>query len=60
MLLNIEQNYNAIEKDMNTRNSTAKNKNPDKTIKLEKEKNYLCLHLEVLRKEKVEIIVNFD
>ena len=57
----IEQNYNAIEKDMNTRNSTAKNKNPDKTNKTRKKREELSLSASrSIKKEKVEIIVNFD
>jgi hypothetical protein len=57
----IEQNYNNIEKDMNSRNSTAKNKIPDKTNKTRKKREELSVSASrSIKKEKVEIIVNFD
>ena len=57
----IEQNYNAIEKDMNTRNSTAKNKHPDKTNKTRKKREELSISAtKTFKKEKVEIVIKFD
>jgi hypothetical protein len=58
----IEQNYDAIEKDMNSRNSTAKNKLSDnKTNKTRKKREELSVSASrSIKREKVEIIVKFD
>jgi hypothetical protein len=58
----IEQNYDAIEKDMNGRNSTAKNKLSDnKTNKTRKKREELSVSASrSIKREKVEIIVKFD
>ena len=58
----IEQNYLSIEKDMNNRNSTSKirinEKNSNKTRKKREELSVSAS--KSIKKEKVEIIVNFD
>ncbi len=58
----IEQNYFSIEKDMNNRNSTSKirinEKNSNKTRKKREELSVSAS--KSIKKEKVEIIVNFD
>lgn len=58
----IEQNYDAIEKDMNGRNSTAKNKLSDnKTNKTRKKREELSVSASrSIKREKVEIVVKFD
>lgn len=57
----IENNYNIIEQDMNSRNSTSKNKqtkNIKKTRKLREELSISAI--KSIKKEYVEIIVKFD
>lgn len=57
----IENNYNVIEQDMNSRNSTSKNKqtkNIKKTRKLREELSISAI--KSIKKEYVEIIVKFD
>jgi hypothetical protein len=58
----IEQNYDAIEKDMNGRNSTAKNKLSDnKSNKTRKKREELSVSASrSIKREKVEIVVKFD
>ena len=57
----IEKNYNAIEKDMNNRNSTSKNKAIDSKNKTRKKREELSISAtRSIKKEKVEIIVKFD
>jgi hypothetical protein len=58
----VEQNYDAIEKDMNGRNSSAKNKLVDnKTNKTRKKREELSVSASrSIKREKVEIIVKFD
>ena len=58
----IEQNYSCIEKDMNNRNSTSKNRNVEcKTNKTRKKREELSVSAsKSIKKEKVEIVVNFD
>jgi hypothetical protein len=58
----IEQNYEAIEKDMNCRNSTAKNKLVDiKNNKTRKKREELSVSASrSIKREKVEIVVKFD
>ena len=58
----IEQNYDSIEKDMNCRNSTAKNKLADSKInKTRKKREELSVSASrSIKREKVEIIVKFD
>jgi len=58
----IEQNYDAIEKDMNSRNSTAKNKLSDnKSNKTRKKREELSVSASrSIKREKVEIVVKFD
>ena len=58
----VEQNYDAIEKDMNGRNSSAKNKLVDnKTNKTRKKREELSVSASrSIKREKVEIIVTFD
>ena len=58
----IEHNYLSIEKDMNNRNSTAKDKKRDKTInKTRKKREELSVSAsKSIKKEEVEIIVKFD
>jgi len=58
----IEREYDTIEKDMNTRNSTSKNKSgtvvDNKTRKKREELSISAA--KSIKKEKVEIIVKFD
>lgn len=57
----IEHNYNNIEKDMNSRNSTSKNKGIDAKNKTRKKREELSVSAtKSIKKEKVEIIVKFD
>lgn len=57
----IEQNYSTIEKDMNNRNSTSKNKAVDKNNKTRKKREELSVSAsKSIKKEKVEIVVKFD
>lgn len=58
----IEQNFDAIEKDMNGRNSTAKNKLSDnKSNKTRKKREELSVSASrSIKREKVEIVVKFD
>jgi len=57
----IEQNYANIEKDMNNRNSTSKNKVLDNKNKTRKKREELSVSAtKSIKKEKVEIIVKFD
>ena len=58
----IEQNYEAIEKDMNCRNRTAKNKVVDiKNNKTRKKREELSVSASrSIKREKVEIVVKFD
>ena len=58
----IEQNYTCIEKDMNNRNSTSKNRICDgKNNKTRKKREELSVSAsKSIKKEKVEIIVKFD
>jgi len=58
----IEQNYNIIEKDMNSRNSTSKKRSVDSTKnKTRKKREELSVSAsKSIKKESVEIIVKFD
>ena len=58
----IEQNYDSIEKDMNCRNSTAKNKLVDnKNNKTRKKREELSVSASrSIKREKVEIVMKFD
>ena len=60
----IEENFDAIEKDMNTRNSTAKRKNINQSQsdnKTRKKREELSISAtKSIKKEEVEIIVKFD
>jgi hypothetical protein len=57
----IEHNYSNIEKDMNNRNSTSKNKLVDNKNKTRKKREELSVSAtKSIKKEKVEIIVKFD
>ena len=57
----IEQNYSNIEKDMNCRNSTSKNRMTDKSNKTRKKREELSVSAsKSIKKEKVEIVVKFD
>jgi hypothetical protein len=58
----VEQNYDSIEKDMNCRNSSAKNKLVDnKTNKTRKKREELSVSASrSIKREKVEIVVTFD
>ena len=57
----IEQNYLNIEKDMNCRNSTSKNRIIDKNNKTRKKREELSVSASKnIKKENVEIIVKFD
>ena len=57
----IENNFEAIEKDMNSRNSTAKRKTITTENKTRKKREELSLSAaKSIKKEKVEIIVKFD
>ena len=58
----IQQNYNEIEKDMNTRNSTSKRKElgTDNTKTRKKREELSVSATKSIKKEKVEIIVTFN
>ena len=57
----IEHNYNIIEKDMNNRNSTSKNKVAYAKNKTRKKREELSVSAtKSIKKEKVEIIMKFD
>lgn len=57
----IEQNYAAIEKDMNNRNSTSKRKTVSSNQKTRKKREELSVSAsKSIKKEEVEIIVKFD
>lgn len=57
----IEENFSDIEHDMNSRNSTAKNKDKDTTNKTRKRREELSVSaVKTVKKEEVEIIVKFD
>lgn len=57
----IEQNYAIIEKDMNYRNSTSKNRVIDKNNKTRKKREELSVSAsKSIKKEIVEIVVKFD
>jgi hypothetical protein len=57
----IEDNYNFIENDMNSRNSTAKNQDRIQDKKTRKRREELSLLAsKSIKKEEVEIIVNFN
>jgi len=58
----IEENYSAIEKDMNGRNSTARMKTiENKNAKTRKKREELSVSAsKSIKKEKVEIVVKFD
>ena len=58
----IEQHFKVIEADMNTRNSTSKNKKPDTILnKTRKKREELSISAsKSIKKEKVEIILKFD
>jgi hypothetical protein len=59
----IEENYVAIEKDMNTRNSTSKRKelSIDSNTKTRKKREELSVSAtKSIKKEKVEIVLNFN
>ena len=57
----ISHNYQSIEKDMNSRNSTAKNRQVDNKNKTRKKREELSVSAsKSIKKETVEIIVKFD
>ena len=57
----IESNYDAIEKDMNSRNSTSKRKVLIVGQKTRKMSEYLSISAtKTIKKEEVDIIINFD
>lgn len=57
----IREHLDDIEKDMNKRNSTAKNRHVKKKIKTRKKRQELsCSATKSIRKEDVEIVVKFD
>ena len=57
----IEQNYSTIEKDMNCRNSTSKNRAVDKNNKTRKKREELSVSAsKSIKKETVEIVMKFD
>lgn len=59
----IEENYQDIEEDMNSRNSTSKSKqhNMEKTNKTRKKREELSISAtKSIKKEEVEIVVKFD
>tara|TARA_Y100000389_G_C17379976_1_gene473811 strand:- start:374 stop:919 length:546 start_codon:yes stop_codon:yes gene_type:complete len=57
----ISDNYQLIEKDMNSRNSTSKRKVPVKTQKTRKKREELSVSAsKTIKKEDVEIVVKFD
>ena len=58
----IEQNFKSIELDMNSRNSTSKNKKIDTNMKkTRKKREELSVSAsKSIKKEKVEIVLKFD
>tara|TARA_B100000424_G_scaffold115071_2_gene86786 strand:+ start:8959 stop:9504 length:546 start_codon:yes stop_codon:yes gene_type:complete len=57
----IEENYSSIERDMNSRNSTSKNKISDNKNKTRKKREELSISAsKSIKKETVEITVRFD
>ena len=57
----IEQNYNTIERDMNSRNSTAKRKVNGEQNKTRKKREELSVSaVKSIKKETVEIVIKFD
>jgi hypothetical protein len=57
----INENYDAIEKDMNSRNSTSKRKDIIDNCKTRKKREELSISAtKSIKKEKVEIVVNFN
>ena len=57
----ISEHLDEIEKDMNRRNSTAKNRSVKKKAKTRKKRQELsCSATKSIRKEEVEIVVKFD
>ena len=57
----IEENYSSIERDMNSRNSTSKNKLSDNKNKTRKKREELSISAsKSIKKETVEITVRFD
>ena len=57
----IEENYEAIEKDMNNRNSTAKRKDNVENSKTRKKREELSISAtKSIKKEEVEIVVQFN
>ena len=57
----IEKNYDTIERDMNSRNSTAKRKESCDKNKTRKKREELSVSaIKSIKKETVEIIVKFD
>ena len=57
----ISEHLDEIEKDMNRRNSTAKNRVVKKKVKTRKKRQELsCSATKSIRKEEVEIVVKFD
>ena len=57
----IEQSYSTIEKDMNCRNSTSKNRAVDKNNKTRKKREELSVSAsKSIKKETVEIVMKFD
>ena len=60
VIQHIEENYKEIENDMNTRNSTAKKVIPE-TNKTRKKREELSISaVKTVKKENIEIIVNFN
>lgn len=62
ILIYIRDNYDAIEKDMNSRNSTSRNnKGASNDKKTRKKREELSIHaVKSIKKESVDIIVKFD
>ena len=57
----IEENYNTIERDMNSRNSTAKRKVNGEQNKTRKKREELSVSaVKSIKKETVEIVIKFD
>jgi hypothetical protein len=57
----IEENYETIEKDMNSRNSTSKRKEQVDNSKTRKKREELSISaIKSIKKEKVEIVVQFN
>lgn len=57
----IEENFQEIEKDMNARNSTAKNKDKDSNNRTRKRREELSVSaVKTVKKEEVEIVIKFD